>query len=475
MSRIEELTFEELRRLIAGGESTKLEFKINPPRQYELSERICGMANTPSGGIILFGVEDSTGRLVGIADPGAITDEILRAARALKPPVKLLTSEPVVFKIDGKNIVAIEIPPNKGTLYQCATKGFVIRKGTNTIGMSIEEVQERLYTYGLMPWEKNVNPVAGMEDFDPALIERYLALRAERSRRNLRYHSREDLLVGLGCAGPDPQSGLLRPTNTGLLMFAYEPQLFVPQSEVVCIRYADQLGIAKYVDRKNPSGPLPEIIDQVESWLRLNIRVGAEIKGFKRNDLAEYPLEALREASVNAIVHRDYSLVGETVRIFMYSNRVEIHSPGLLLPGITLEDLRNMSAPSKPRNPVLAQFLRDIPGYMERVGSGIRLMINEMREAGLPNPEFVEQHEFVVIFYNGQELQTLEEVSPSKLNSRQLMGLKLVQERGSISNGEYCLATGTSDRTALRDLADLVEQGILVTKGNKRILRYYLP
>jgi ATP-dependent DNA helicase RecG len=76
---------------------------------------------------------------------------------------------------------------------------------------------------------------------------------------------------------------------------------------------------------------------------------------------------------VNAVIHRDYHRSGETVRVFMYSDRVEVRSPGALLPNVTLDDLVALRVTSVPRNPVLAGFLRDMPGYMERVGSGIRL------------------------------------------------------------------------------------------------------
>lgn len=172
------------------------------------------------------------------------------------------------------------------------------------------------------------------------------------------------------------------------------------------------------------------------------------------------------------MAHRDYTRIGETIRVFVYADRVEVHSPGLLLPGITIEDLAKMRVSSNPRNPLIAQFLRDIPGYMERVGTGVRLMINEMRQLTLPDSEFIEQHEFVVIFRNGPR----KAVTPvEELNERQLIGLQIVHEKGSINSGEYCAATGASERTALRDLSELVEKGILVTRGKKRWLRYYLP
>jgi hypothetical protein len=89
------------------------------------------------------------------------------------------------------------------------------------------------------------------------------------------------------------------------------------------------------VDRKNFVGNIPELIDKTTEFLTLHTQVGARIIGFKRGDLPESPIEALREAVVNAVVQRDYSRVGETVRLFYYADWVEVHSPGLLLPGTT--------------------------------------------------------------------------------------------------------------------------------------------
>lgn len=474
MSYLEKISPEALRQLINNGETAKLEFKINPPRQTELAERICGMANSKTGGIILFGIEDNTKRLVGIDEPTSIFDELLKAARSVTPPVQLTTEEPQVFVIDGKNIVGIEIPPNNGTLYQCNTRGFLVRKGSHTVPMTAEELRERFYSYGLIDWEGQICSEATLEDLDQTLIDRYLSSRNERNLRRLRYNSREELLKGLKSVAVDSQN-VLHPTNTGLLMFGAYPQQFLPQSEVVCVHYTDKLGVKKYVDRKNLAGTLPELIDAAEDWLRLRVKVGAVIEGFKRIDLPEYPLEALREAVVNAIVHRDYSRRGETVRIFMYSDRIEIRSPGALMPGITVEELKHMTGTSLPRNPQLAQLLRDLPGYMERIGGGIRLMINEMRELNLPEPEFVEHHDFIVTFRSSASLDEESKSSlTNNLNDRQLIGLKIVQTKGSITNSEYREATGVTDRTALRDLSEMVELGILVSRGIKRSQRYFL-
>lgn len=458
-----------LRDMIAAGESATVEFKIKAPRPAELAERICGMANTRTGGVIIFGVVDATGEAVGVAEPSETIDVALRAARLLKPPLPITDSTIRHWTLDGRTLLTFHITPNLGTLYQY-NGAFLVRRGTYTVPLSLEEINAYVNAYGIGRWEIAAAPRATLEDINAEAVERHLSFRAEQSRERQRYVMPSDLLLSLEAATHEAQSGTLRPTNAGLLMFGYDPQLQLPQSEVVCIKYADTLGIRSYIDRRNLRGTLPDLLLQASQFLRQYIRVGATIRGFFREDEPEYPYEALREAVVNAVVHRDYSRIGETVRVFMYEDRVEVRSPGSLLPGISLEDLVQMRVRSVPRNPVLAGYLRDIPGYMERIGSGIRFMVSEMRRLELPDPEFTEHQDVVVTFRNGNRIE-----EASGLNERQRIGLRLVREQGSISTPEYCAATGAPERTGLRDLQGLVAKGLLVVRGKKRGQRFYLP
>jgi len=199
-------------------------------------------------------------------------------------------------------------------------------------------------------------------DLDLDRVRAYLAHRPV--RRGGAADARDpETLRRIGCAAPDPRDPTeVRPTHAGLLVFGHAPQDAVMHAEVVCVLFSDDLGLRRYLDRRILHGTLLEQIDQAEEFLKRHMRVGARTEGFHRVDEPDYSLEALREAVVNAVAHRDYSLAGEAVRIFYYPDRIEVHSPGLLLPGIHLADLCAGRVPSRPRNPILASLLRDVPG-----------------------------------------------------------------------------------------------------------------
>lgn len=475
--------------LIDGGETPSVEFKIAPPRPAELAERLCGFANG-LGGSLIIGVADKTWEVVGVKSPSSAIDTLLQAARLCKPPVRFDPPQPQVIELDEKSLVIAYIPPNNGTLYQAGGVCW-IRRGTYTVPLTVPEIEEFLYSRGVMPWE--TQPVAGatLTDLDMDLVNAYLEQRPARSKQGGRLANREDILLNLGCvvlAKGASGEDILRPTNAGLLLFGLDPQQFLLQAEVVCVLYKPTSGRhQRYADRRILHGTITQQIDQAEAFFNQYIPVAARVEGFHRIDEPDYPIEALREAVVNAVVHRDYSIKGEAVRIFYYPDRVEVHNPGLLMPGLDLQDLQRGIARSKPRNPIIATVLRDYPGgYMERVGSGIRFMIEQMQELGRPRPVFREQGEFLVSFFrDGSQAENLERSQTATFlpnqkqqqgrkrretgsgestrpqTKRQQRALKYIQQRGSISERRYRAITGLPANLASRDLEGLHRQGVL--------------
>lgn len=486
----------ELKRLIRGGETTTVELKLAAPRPVEMAERLCGMANA-QGGVVIIGVKDSNHEIVGVQENrlGETLDVILRAARQIvKPELVLEPPEPEIYTIAGKKLVVATVRPSRGPVYQSGGI-FWIRRGTHTIPMNLAETLELANDRGLLDWETLPAHGATMADIDPERVEAHLQRRLESGGQFQRFEDVEQALIGMKCALVR-SGGDVVPTNAGILFFGRYPQQHVIQDEVVCVLFRDAVGASRYADRKILTGTLQELIDGAEAFLNRYIAVGARIEGWKRVDIPEHAIGALREAVVNAVVHRDYSKRGESVRVFYYADRVEIHSPGLLLPGITVEQMERGVVQSKLRNPVLAGLLRDLPGYMEQIGSGIRFMLDETKRLGLPAPEFREMNEFVVTFRAAPALQPqqrqvqyhgtlwkeeeppaplLAESMPGNLEERLVKAVGYVNEHGSITNKIYRNLTGVSERTARRDLEVLEERGRLKALGKRRARRYELP
>jgi ATP-dependent DNA helicase RecG len=488
----------ELKMLVKGGETNTVELKLAAPRAVDLAERFCGMANA-RGGRVIIGVEDATHRVVGVPDEriGDTMDVILRASRqVIKPELVLDPPEPEVYILAGKKLLVVTIPATDGPVYQ-AGGIFWIRQGTQTRALSMAELSEMIYDRGLRDWELEPAYNATMEDMDVEKVTSFIERRAVSGRQHSRFKNREQVLIDLRCA-VEVRGGAIVPTNAGMLFFGQSPQDHIPQSEVVCVLFRETVGASRYADRKIVTGTLQDVIDGTEAFLDRYIAVGARIEGWKRVDIPEYSIEVLREAVINAVVHRDYSRRGERVRVFYYPDRVEVHSPGLLLPGITVEQMERGEVQSKLRNPVLAGLLSTIPGYMEQIGSGVRFMLDETKRMELPAPQFREMSEFMVTFHKAPALRTPEprlqsqggtlweehEDSPSEIvvqdrraeqvEMRLIQALQYVQEYGFITNGIYRQLTGVTDRTAHRDLEKLVERGRLKGTGQRAARRYML-
>ncbi len=378
----------ELKKLIKGGETNTVELKVAAPRATEMAERLCGMANA-QGGMIILGVKDAVHEIVGIPDQriGETLDVILRAVRQMiKPDLVLDPPEPEIYTIAGKKLVVATVKPSHGPVYQ-AHGIYWVRRGTHTVSLGLSELLEMANDRGLVDWEHQPAHNATMEDIDLEKVKEYLARRSANNRQASRFKDLERVLIGMECAVVT-RDGNVVPTHAGMLFFGSHPQERIVQSDVACVLFRETVGASRYADRRIITGTLQELIDGAEVFLSRYIAVGAKVEGFKRIDIPEYSLEVLREAVINAVVHRDYSKRGESVRVFCYPDRVEIHSPGLLLPGITVEQMERGEVQSKLRNPTLANLLKDIPGYMERLGSGIRFMLDETKRMGFLRHSF---------------------------------------------------------------------------------------
>ena len=222
-----------------------------------------------------------------------------------------------------------------------------------------------------------------------------------------------------------------------------------------------------------------EEIEEAMDFIHKNINVRFFMTGEPaREQIWEYPLEALREALINAVCHRDYTIPSNT-EVRIYDDKLIVWSPGGLPSGITLADLYKPHS-SILRNRGIAKILYDI-GWIEQWGSGIDKMRTACRKAGIPEPQFEEDQGFRVIFmkniYTEEYLRNFdlnERQIRVDLNERQIRAVRYVKERGKITNREYRKMTDLSDEGARVDLNELVGKGLFQLKGGGRGAHYVL-
>lgn len=429
-----------------------------------LAETLIAFANS-DGGTILVGVDES-----GAIDDSLMQEEIedmLRIALAqCRPGVRTQWQRSETRR--GET-TAIHVPRSTD-LHSLQDGRVLVRTGTENRPLVGDAIRHLAATKSSDDWESESVPGSKFQDLDPEMIAEYRAKRAERQRRPITADDKS-MLVGLGALTEDSI-----PTVTGMLLFGYEPQIFLPQSGLIVVRFAGTEprgpgGLPGYSRREEIVGSLPRLIEAAWQVVWEEMRVAAVVKGLVREEKSEYPSFAVREALVNAVCHRDYQLTGRRIEIRMFDDRMEVISPGGLPGYITVD---NIVEEHFSRNPRLVHGLFQW-GFIEELGLGVDRMIEDMVNAGHPPPEFRDApYAFTVTLQNTRVRRAIPSWE-SNMNERQLQALSYIQEEGRITNRAYrTLCPDVSAETLRLDLVDLVERGILLKIGAKRGTYYIL-
>jgi ATP-dependent DNA helicase RecG len=453
---------DEIGQRLRQGKDELTDFYPEDVTVRRLAQGMCAMANG-AGGVIMVGT--SGGRhptATGLSDPETAQDNAVEAALLCDPP--LIIPLPKIVQIDGASILVISIPRGLPHAYNLDGR-YLIRRGTKIESLVGAELRRLLLARGERSFEALPAPSATPADLDSEKIERYV-----KGLDGVGELTTTQILQKRGCLTPAGQ-----PTYAGVFLFGQDPTTFVPGCEISVVRYVGTEMGDEFL-RQDIRDTLPEQIRRAEAFLVSNMRVGARLVGFEREDKTEYPIEAVREAIVNAVAHRDYSITGDQIRVFMFSDRIEVYSPGRLPGPVTID---NLVEERFSRNETIVQVLSDL-GFIERLGYGIDRMIRLMQEEDLPVPVFEETaNGFRVTLYgHGQHLITTDTVNRSRwahlhLNPRQEKALEYLAQHERITNSEFqALAPDVSAETIRRDLADLVERGLLLQIGRKRATYY---
>jgi hypothetical protein len=250
-----------------------------------------------------------------------------------------------------------------------------------------------------------------------------------------------------------------KPANAAMLLFGSNPQRYHRSAETKCVHNHGTQYQRPFASQQIYSGDLFEQADQARDFVlaKINRAVGTRTLSNAAPATYELPPDAIGEAIVNVIAHRDY-YSNASVEVRLFADRLEIWNPGKLPGNLTIDDLRN-DHPSVPNNPLIAESLY-LTRYIEKAGSGTQRMIELCLEAGLPEPQFEQRSgSFVITLW--RDWLTAEVMDRFGINDRQRIAIAIVKSQGRITNRDYREKTGVVIRSASRDLEDLVNKGLL--------------
>ncbi len=281
-----------------------------------------------------------------------------------------------------------------------------------------------------------------------------------------------------------PNKKLSVPTIAGLLLFGKHPESYLPQSKIKADAFqGNEPG--NTIDQKEIKGTIFDMVKEAEAFFLKNLKTAVRIEGFSRVQISEYPVEALREAVINALAHRDYAISGSTIMIQIFTDRIVIASPGFLPQPLTLEMVRAFKYRPISRNPIIARALFDVR-LMEERGGGFKRMHDMMVNYGLKPPVFdYDSGYFTVTFYGPEDILKL---NPSKLNvvfeipsdklsqltTRQKDILKYILDHARITSEECTREFAITRDTANRDFKRLMDLDLIEQRGAGRATHYIL-
>ncbi|RME58006.1 MAG: transcriptional regulator [Caldilineae bacterium] len=452
---------QELASLIRQGESDTLEFKKSTAQLRRAMETLCGMLNG-GGGKVLFGVAPD-GRITGQAVSDKTLREVADQLRRFEPPATIVQRR---IGIGGnRDVLVLEaLPDPEQRPY--VFDGRPYQRVSSTTSVMPQQTYQRLLAEragSRLRWENR--PAEGYTlanlDTEEILRTARLGIAAGRLPESTG-HDPADILHRLGLL----QDGT--PNHAAVVLFGTR---FLPDYPQCQLRMARFRGVSKseFFDQRQIEGHVFQLLDEAMLFLRRHLPVaGRVVPGlFEREDEPLFPLEALREALVNAFCHRDYAVAGGAVSLAIYDDRLEIWSDGTLPAGLTPEDLKR-DHPSKPRNPLIARvfYLR---GIIEQWGRGTQKIVELCVRAGHPEPEFGQQAGSVWVRFLPSGYIAPHRVAHD-LTQRQREILQVLSRRPSMPMREIRteLERPPSDRRLREELLHLKKLGLVSLSGHGR-------
>ncbi len=374
----------ELLKQIALGEDSVLELKtveckgnkVTGPHRNHMADEMAAMANTHTG-IILLGVDDKSKAIVGIPkDKLDMVETWLRdiCNDLIKPPLDCIIRKVPVKMDHGSDRVMVRVDVPRSLFVHQSPGGYFRRIGSSKREMEPDVLarlfQQRSQTR-LIRFDEQPLSHARVGDLNPKLWNRFRTIMSPKED--------QEFLEKLKLMVKD-EEGIFRPTVSGILMACDTPESFMSSAFVQAVSYRGTERNAAYqLDAKDITGPLDIQIQEASKFVDRNMRVYA-IKAPNRIETPQFSLNVVFEAVVNAVVHRDYSVYGSKIRLHLFSDRLEIFSPGSIPNTLTVDSL---SERQSARNELLSSLLARCPMNFNAIGSQ-RNFIMDKRGEGVP-------------------------------------------------------------------------------------------
>jgi ATP-dependent DNA helicase RecG len=460
----------ELRALVAREEGQFLEFKSlwdlsagsrraldrRKARDF-VAEYVAAFANA-DGGTLLLGVEDDGTPSGHGYPPEAVTDLLAVPERRLRPAVRCRSQRAM---LDGYEVLVVQVPIAPEAV-MVEANGFPYRVGDRVVREPQEVINTRKEAYRRVGYEQRIRSEATIEDLDLDLATRFLSGTVFRGR------SAEDLLTRYGLILP--RAGTAAVTNAALLLFGKAPVLrWHPRAGIRFFRVAgkDRRHGAKrnvaQLARIDP--PIASAIPEAHRQAREHVRHSEKLHDLFFREMPEYPEFAWQEAIVNAFAHRDYEDQAREIEVWFFEDRMEVKSPGDLVPPVTLDLLRSRTPVHASRNPLLVRVLVEV-GLMREEGEGIPRMFDEMERCFLRAPEFrVAASELAVVLGNepiftgpSAEWQHMVQSLPVSVAQRRVL---LAHPEG-FTNADYQQLNSVDRDQAYRETQELIVLGVVM-------------
>lgn len=281
-----------------------------------------------------------------------------------------------------------------------------------------------------------------------------------------------EYLADFGAMEWDQTKKQFIPTGFGVLLFGKNPRT---RFKNAVLKAHVTYGNTK-IEPKDFDDALVLLPDQIEDWLKKVLPLSKDTSRFKRIDVPDFPIEVLREAIVNALVHRDYEIEGAKCEIKVDENKIIVASPGKPLPAITLEELNTFEAPSLSRNPIIT-YAFSLMDYVEEKGFGMKTFKSLNQEYGLPIPKYTFKEPFLTLTFP-RNAEAVKEVigigSIDNLSEEELQNFEIFRGKRPVSKSDFVDFTRLASRTAERYLKEWTDTGLLRKVGSGRSTKYVL-